>query len=312
LFGFVQSEKEAGIAKRLLVLIGVLAVLLAAAPALLAQEMPAPAGSEVEATGYLSPVYPRDAYSHLLNDETTGTTYFARSEDVDLDSYDDGQRVDVSGTLVVDEGSPEPILQVTGVEPAEDPSPGETATLAFELSVEGEPPTDATFFGTVRGEGPRYVPLADEDGDGLYTGSTTVFRFPPGMRPLAPGAEPVSLPAQMIQGTGTQGPDESGPPRPGEPTHVIEDFGPVRIEDKTLSASVSFEEDREGTTTADSGDGSSGSGSSDGGGSGDGLLASAASGIRSLLPGTGGAAALALIGAGILLASGLLIRRLFR
>jgi hypothetical protein len=155
----------------LLVLVGMLAVLLAAAPALLAQGTPAPAGSEVEATGYLSPVYPREAYSHLLNDETTGATYFARSEDVDLDSYDDGQRVDVSGTLMMDEGYPEPILQVTGVEPAEDPSPGETATLAFELSVEGEPPTDATFFGAVRGEGPRYVPLADEDGDASIPGA---------------------------------------------------------------------------------------------------------------------------------------------
>jgi hypothetical protein len=296
----------------LLVLVGMLAVLLAAAPALLAQGTPAPSGSKVEATGYLSPVYPREGYSHLLNDETTGATYFARSEDVDLDSYDDGQRVDVSGTLMMDKGYPEPILQVIGVQPAEDPSPSEIATLAFELSVEGEPPTDATFFGAVRGEGPRYVPLADEDGDGLYTGSTTVSRFPPGMRPLPPDAEPVSLPAQMIQGTGTQGPDESGPLRPGEPTRVIEDFGPVRIEDKTLSASVSFEENREDTTTADSGDGSSGSGSSDGGGSGDGILSSAASGIRSLLPGTGGAATLALIGAGILLASGLLIRRLFQ
>ena len=290
-----------------------LAVLLAAAPALLAQEVPASAGSEVEATGYLSPVYPRDAYSHSLNDETTGVTYFARSEEVDLDSYDDGQRVNVSGTLVIGEGDPEPILEITGVEPAEDPSPGETATLAFELSVEGEPPTDTTFFGAVRGEGPRYVPLTDEDGDGLYTGSTTLSRFPPGTRPLPPDAEPVSLLVQTVQGTGTQGPDGSDSPRPGEPTSVIEDFGPVRIEDKTLSTNVSFEEDRGGDTTADySGDGSSGGGSSGGGGSDDGLLGSTVSGMRGLLPGTGGGAILALIGAGILLVGGLLIRRLFR
>src|SRR5215210_7971975 len=93
-----SKGEEAVVARRLAVLTVMLTVLLAAAPALLAQEVPAPAGSEVEATGYLSPVYPRDAYSHLLNDETTGATYFARSEDVDLDSYDDGQRVDVSGT----------------------------------------------------------------------------------------------------------------------------------------------------------------------------------------------------------------------
>ena len=116
-----------------------LAVLLAAASALLAQEVATPAGSEVEATGYLSPVYAQDTYLlHLLNDEKTGAAYFARSEDVDLDSYDDGQRVDVVDNLVIDKGYPEPILQVAGVEPVEDLPPGETATLTFELSVEGE------------------------------------------------------------------------------------------------------------------------------------------------------------------------------
>ncbi|CAA9453148.1 MAG: hypothetical protein AVDCRST_MAG78-3657 [uncultured Rubrobacteraceae bacterium] len=281
-----------------------LAVLLAAAPALLAQE--APAGSEIEATGYLSPVYPRDAYSHLLNDETTGATYFARSEVVDLDSYDDGQRVGVGGTLVADDGYTEPILEVTRVEPAEDPSPGETATLAFEVFVEGVPPADATFFGAVRGEGLRYVPLADPDGDGLYTGSTSLSRFPPGTRPLPPDAAPVSLPVRVVQGTGTQTPEESESSRPGEPVSVIKDFGPVRVEDKTLSASVSFEGDREETTTSDLGDGSSG-----GGGSDEGLLGGGANGIRGFLPGTGGVT-LALLGAGILLASGLLVRRLFR
>jgi hypothetical protein len=81
----------------------------------------------------------------------------------------------------------------------------------------------------------------------------------------------------------------------------------VRIEDQTLSANVSFEEDRGGNTTPGSGDGTSDEGDSD-----DGLLGSAASGIRGLLSGTGAAATLALIGAGILLAGGLLIRRLFR
>lgn len=296
--------------KRLMVPVGMVAVLLAVAPALLAQEVPVSAGSEVEATGYLSPVYPRDAYSHLLNDEVTGATYFARSELVDLDSYDDGQRVGVGGTLVADGGYPEPILEVTRVEPLEDPSTDETATLAFELSVEGEPPADATFFGAVRGEGLRYVPLTDPDGDGLYTGSTTASRFPPGTRPLPPDAEPVSLPVRMVQGTGTQGPDESDSLRPGEPTSVIEDFGAVRIEDRTLSASVSFEGDRGGTTTPNSGDDSSGSGSS--GGSDGGLLGGVASGIRGFLSGTGGGAVLALLGAGILLTGGLLVRRLFR
>jgi hypothetical protein len=106
--------EEAVVARSWAVPTMMLAVLLAAASALLAQEVATPAGSEVEATGYLSPVYAQDTYSHLLNDETTGATYFARSEDVDLDSYDDGQRVDVVGNLVIDKGYPEPILQVAG------------------------------------------------------------------------------------------------------------------------------------------------------------------------------------------------------
>ena len=171
----------------------VVLVALLAVPALAQGALP-PIGSEVEATGYLSPVYPRSSYSHLLNDETTGATYFARSNEVNLDSYDDGQRVTVHGTLAMREGDPEPILEVTGVEPAEDPSPGETATLSFELAVEGQPPPEATFFGAVRAEGLRYVPLTDPDGDGLYTGSTALTSFGAGSRPLPPDVEPVSLP----------------------------------------------------------------------------------------------------------------------
>lgn len=226
---------------------------------------------------------------------------------MDLDSYGDGQRVEVTGTLVVGKRYTEPILQVTGVGPVEDPSADETATLTFELSVEGEPPSDATFFGTVRGEGLRYVPLSDNDCYGLDIGNTTVSRFPSRTRPLPPDAEQVSLPVQIVQGIGTPGSVENSSPRPGKPTSVIEDFGSVRIEYQTLSASVSFEEDRGGNKTPGSGDDTS-----DEGGSGDGLLGGAASGIRGLLPGTGGTAILALIGAGILLVGGLLIRRLFR
>ena len=267
--------------------VGMLAVLLVAAPALLAQEDPASAGSEFEATG---------------------TTYFARSEVVDLDSYDDGQGVGVSGTLVADGGYPAPILEVTRVEPLEDPSTDETATPTFELSVEGEPAAGAAFFGAVLGEGLRYIPLTDADG--LYTGSTTASRFPPRTRPLLPDAEPVSLPVWTIQGTGTQGPDESDSLRPGEPISVVKDLGAVRTEDRTLSASISFEEDQGDTTTPDSSDDSSGSGSSDG--SDDGLLGGVASRMRGFLPIAGGGAVLALLGAGILLTGGLLVRRLFR
>ena len=60
----------------------------------------------------------------------------------------------------------------------------------FELTVEGEPPDNATFFGNVRtGEGGPglFVPLTDPDGDGLYAGSTSVDRYGPGPRPVPPG-----------------------------------------------------------------------------------------------------------------------------
>src|ERR687893_125799 len=114
-------------------------------------------------------------------------------------------------------------------------SQGDKATLSFKLAVEGEPPTEATFFGNVHtGEGGpgRYVPLADPDDDGVYTSSTVVDRFGPGPRPVPPGVEPVSFPVKIVQGT------DSGAYR------SIKDFGTVKLNgDKTFSASVSFDDE---------------------------------------------------------------------
>jgi len=165
---------------------------------------------------------------------------------------------------------------------------GDRAELVFELTVEGEPPADATFFGSVRtGEGGPglFVPLTDPDGNGLYTGGTSVDRFGPGPRPVPPGAEPLSFPVRIVQGTGTQG------RIPGEPTTVVRDFGVVPMEDRTFSASVSFEGGQYGVTPTP---GTSG---------GDG----------NALPATGGAALGAFIAGGALLAAGgILARRLAR
>ena len=162
------------------------------------------------------------------------------------------------------------------------PPPGEEfATLSFELTVEGEPPAGATFFGNVQmGEGGpgAFVPLTDPDGDGIYTGVTTVNRFGPGPRPVPAGVEPLSFGVRIVQGTGTQG------SIPGEPITIIKDFGVVPMNDQTFSARVSYE-------------------NSDGSGSD--------SKAREL-PKTGGAA-LAMLGAGALvLAGGLLVRRVNR
>ncbi len=163
---------------------------------------------------------------------------------------------------------------------------GDRAALAFELAIEGEPPADATFFGNVRtGEGGPglFVPLTDPDGDGLYTGSTTVDRFGPGPRPVPPGTEPLAFPVRIVQGAGTQG------QIPGEPITVIRDFGVVPVEDRTFSASISFEGGQYGpTTTPGPDDGQGGA-----------------------LPATGGAALGAFLAGGVLLAAGgILARRL--
>ncbi len=123
------------------------------------------------------------------------------------------------------------ILEPSGDGPG--PAPGTTATLSFELTVEGEPPADASFFGFIPAEGGIRAPLTDPDGDGVYTGSTTVPKFPPG--PAPPDTEPVSLPVQIVQ---TQ------PGAYHSRDTVLKDFGEVLIEgDKTFSASVSFDEE---------------------------------------------------------------------
>ena len=224
-------------AKRLTVLMGTLALLIFAVgpPSAEAQYD----GAEVSATGYLSPVSPPGAYSHLLNDEATGEQYLVRSDAVDLGSYDDGQRVTVSGTLV---SGAETVLEATSVEEAEETGQaGEAAAFYFELSVEDEPPEDATFFGNIQtGEGGPgiFVPLADPEGDGVYTGSTTIpDRFPPGLRPLPPDAEPLEFPVRIVQGTGTN--PNAAVEAPGEPITVLKDFGTVPLqEENAFSASL--------------------------------------------------------------------------
>jgi hypothetical protein len=142
-------------------------------------------------------------------------------------------------------------------EEAAQPSPDDTATLSFELTVKGDPPEGTTFLGFIPAEGGIRVPLTDPDGDGVYTGSTTLDRFGPGPRPVPPGTEPVSLPVQIAQESGGT-------------IEVIRDFGVVPLDgDKTFTARVNFKRDRGETTTPedntpappDSGSGGSGGGS---------------------------------------------------
>lgn len=189
---------------------------------------------EVSAMGRIGQLADYPGATHGINDESTGAFYALRSDSVDLDAYaGEGQRVTVRG-VPVSPGSPNPVINVTEVVPADGGSNNEEkATLSFELTVDGDPPTGTAFYGHVHtGEGGpgRYVPLTDPDGDRVYTGTTTVDRFGPGPRPVPPGVEPVSLPVRIVQGTA------GGAYRP------IKDFGKVKLDgDKTFSASVSFD-----------------------------------------------------------------------
>ena len=317
-----------------------LTALLVAAASAYAQ----PQGS-VTATGVLvGPVEDGDldpTPKYKMADEETGTNYVLVSGFVELAPFV-GQRVTIAGEPIGGADWAPPALNVTQIEPADGgddndpPAVNDKATLAFELTVDGDPPADAAFYGNVRtGEGGPglYVPLTDPDKDRVYTGSTTVDRFGPGPRPVPEGTEPVSLPVQIVHDS-----------------EVIKDFGTVKLDgDKTFEASVSFpvddcpiisptpEQCGDGSGGSDDGDGSgggdpnsggsggSGSGSSgssgsyngessgSGGSSSGGVAGDIANGLRGVLPSTGGGMALWVLGAGLLLiAGGLLVRKVFR
>jgi hypothetical protein len=118
--------------------------------------------------------------------------------------------------------------------PPETPPAVETVTLSFEVTVTGEPPEGTTLLGFIPAEGGIRVPLTDPEGDGIYTGSTTLDRFGPGPRPVPPGTEPVSLPVQIAQESGGN-------------IEVIRAFGEVPLtEDRTFRARANF---RSGTIT---------------------------------------------------------------
>jgi hypothetical protein len=127
-------------------------------------------------------------------------------------------------------GSPPGETQPAETSPAED-----TVTFSFEVTVKGEVPEGTTLLGFIPAEGGFRAPLEDPDGDGVYTGSITVPRFPPGPRPVPPDTEPVSLPVQVARESGGN-------------VEVIRDFGVVPLTgDRTFRARTTFEED--GTVT---------------------------------------------------------------
>ena len=312
--------------KRLMILIGTLAALFVSAVPVLAQ-------GQITATGVLersTTESPDPTPRYAITDEESGTSYELFDAGAGLEAYV-GERVAISGTQAPGSGNPDGPLavDVTQVKPADGPTgppPGEdTVTLSFELTVKGTPPEGTRFFGSAVGEGGPGTPLTDSDGDGVYTGSVTVPRFPPGPRPVPPGTEPVSLSVRIVQENGGN-------------IEVIRDFGLVQLEeDRTFEARVNFRRDWGGTTTPTPNGGGYDSGGSGGTSepnspesgedvNGDGSIdeadgevaasvsdaareASKEAGERTL-PVTGGVTPLSLLAtsAGLLLAGGLLVR----
>jgi hypothetical protein len=298
LFRLVNHVRRGAVAKRLVTLVGMLAMMLATAVPAFAQQGPPGTGEEISVTGVVENFGSSALPPYGLRDEATGGVYYLASDDVDFGALV-GQRITAYGTP--EEIVRSVVLNVTRVVPADGPAFDRTAAFDFELTVKDEPPAGTTFFGAVPAEGCISVALTDPDGDGVYTGTTDVPRFPPGPVP-PPSAEPVSLPVQIVQaGSGTS---------PCNPTRVIKDFGVVPANDATFKAKISFKGDRGDTTTpggATPGSSAPGSGS---GGSGSKLPSSTDE--MKVLPRTGGGLPLPGIIGILLVAGSLLIRRVAR
>lgn len=221
-------------AKRLMVLVGMLMALLVAAVPAMAQGVLPPGG--VTVTGVLESL-PNDGGPPVfgITDEASGDRYILEGDGSDIARLE-GQRTYVEGVPRNDPNTGFDFLEVYGYTAADraGPPPGEdTATLSFELTVKGTPPEGARFFGSAVGEGGPGVPLTDPDDDGIFTGSVTVPKFPPGLRPVPPGTPPIALSVRIVQ-------VEQGPFGPGEPS-VIKDFGVVPLDgDKAFRAKVNF------------------------------------------------------------------------
>jgi LPXTG-motif cell wall-anchored protein len=253
-----------------------------------------PNPDEIAATGVLEELESTSFQygTHALIDgDTEDLTYALTSDSVPLEVYA-GELVTIHGTLAPDyeegaDGGP-PLVEVSWVETT--PRDG-SVTLDFELTLEGAPPADATFFGMAGVDLEdiwldKTEQLTDPDGDGVYAGSVEV-----------PAGRPVTV--WITQGTGTH--EGQSDTVPGEPFTVIKHFGTKTFyEDATFRASVSFP-----------GNGGSGNGGPGGDSVNGTSLGGIASGIRSVLPNTGGSMTLTILGAGVLLISGgFLIRRL--
>ena len=226
-------------AKRFAVSVAMLALMLAMAVPAMAQE-------EVSVTGVLEEQGAKadGTTVYALVDEGSGEGYYGEAAaGEDLGNLV-GERVTAYGTVRNDSGS---ILTASRIEFADGEAAGgqytvEERAINFELSVEGEPPSDAAFSGS----GPLVglpAALSDEDGDGTYEGSASVEVT------VNPDGTTQAAPVAIYGGTGTAPSGDPGEPFAGATDGlVLVDFGMTVLEDgQTLSGSYSFE-DGAGTT----------------------------------------------------------------
>lgn len=271
-----------GMAKRLLGLAALVGLVLATAgfSVALAQQGQYD-GEEVVVTGVVEDfgTAVEGATQYGVRDGATGGVYYLAG-DFDFGSLV-GQSVTAYGTIEVVVRSV--VLNVTRIEPADEceavsTTPelcgANTVTATFVLAVECEPPVGTGFSASV-GEAPSAIgALLDGDDDRVFTTSLPVER----------GTE---------QGARIELLDPMGD-EPQAPliASTIEDFGPVLFdEDKTFEARISFCE----------GGGGSGGGTPGG-----------TTGEPGVLPATGGARPIVGLAGALMLASGLIARRVFR
>ena len=280
-------------AKRLAVLVAMLALMLAAAAPALAQDRQGGqyAGEETSVTGRVENLGPKEGGGSIygiFGEEVQGY-YYLEGDVVDFGPLV-GQVATAYGTLETSEDGAT-ILNVSRVEPpdecealSETPDLCGTETIAvnFELAVECEPPAGTIFYGLA---GQEPVELIDADGDGSYEGALTL--------PADFGT--FEMPIWIQTGT---------PEVPNQ--HTIESFGRVVLDDADLfSASVSLCDGGPGGT----GNGFDGSGGPEVSGSGneEGVPSAA-----KVLPSTGGILPIAGLTGLLIVAGGLLARRITR
>ena len=175
-------------------------------------------------------------------------------------------------------------------EPPGPPPSVEQADLVAQLTVECPENIEAFYTLVTTGvESRTQVVLTDEDGDGVYTGTQTFPKFPPGPQPTPGTEEPITVNDVRIVA-----PDGS----------TVKQFGPVKLDQDEiiLPATISLCADG-GSGNDDNNGGSNNSGGSS-------KVGGSVGGGAKTLPATGGALPIAGLLGALLVGGGLLVRRI--